>query len=136
MRTRRAIGWSGIAGGAIALLPTLAHAQQVGGGSPLSVPIVKLVLGLLVCAFAALIAALALKRFAQGGAALNGDKPTLRGLIRAPARRVRILETHRVSPHADLCCLSYRDREYLIVFSPGAAILLRETAVNEPKALV
>jgi hypothetical protein len=108
-----------------ALWPMTAQAQTLGGGSDFELPLLRLVLGLLLCVIVAIGAALMLKRFMHGGAAPQIGKWS--DLVRPPQRRVRVLETHRLSPHGDVCVLTCKGREYLIVLSPAGATVIRET---------
>jgi hypothetical protein len=112
-----------------ALWPMAAQAQSLGGAPDFEFPILRLVLGLLLCALVAIVAALMLKRFMHRGSMPRLEKWS--DLVRAPARRIRVLETHRVSPHGDVCMLTCGGREYLIVLSPAGATVIHDTAEQE-----
>jgi hypothetical protein len=52
--------------------------------------------------------------------------PGARFALRVPPRKLRVLETHRLSPHADVCLFAHEGREYLVVLSAAGANVLRE----------
>jgi len=109
-----------------ALWPLTAQAQTLGGGSNFELPILRLVLGLLLCVIVAIVAALLLKRFMHAGAAPRLGKWS--DLVRAPQRRIKVLETYRLSPHGDVCVFTCERRQYLIVLSPAGATIIRDAA--------
>lgn len=112
------------AGLAAAFAPGFAHAST---HSP-ELPFARLALGLILCSILALLAALALRRFMRGG----GLSIPGAGVFRDPGRQVAVLETHRLSSHADVCRLASGDMEYLLVVSPGAATVLESKARPKP----
>lgn len=103
-----------------AVAPRAAHAAA---SSP-ELPFARLALGLILCSIVALLAALALRRFMRGG----GFSIPGAGVFRDLGRQVSVLETHRLSPHADVCRLASGDTEYLLVVSSGAATVLESKA--------
>jgi hypothetical protein len=107
-----------------ALWPMTAHAQDLGGGSDFELPILRLVLGLFLCVMVAIVAVLVLKRFMHAGSIPRPGKWA--DLVRAPPRRIRVLETHRLSPHGDVCMFTCGGRQYLIVLSPAGATIVHE----------
>jgi hypothetical protein len=112
---------------AVAAWPSLAYAQHLGGGAGFEPPLMRLAIGLILCTVIAFVAALALRQFMRTGRfAKAGD------FLRPAQRKVRVLESHRISPHADVCVLACEDREYLVVVSPSGATVLRESAHAEP----
>lgn len=125
MKPRSALGVVG----AVATWPGWASAQTLGGGSDFELPLLRLGLGLALCTIVAFAAALALRRFMAGGglAQLKGL-----GLTHAPQRHVRVLESHRLSPHADICVFSCRDRTYTVIVSAAGATIVRDEAAPAP----
>jgi hypothetical protein len=109
-----------------ALWPMTAQAQTLGGGSDFELPILRLVLGLILCVIVAIVAVLMLKRFMHAGAAPRLGKWS--DLVRTPQRRIKVLETHRLSPHGDICVFTCAGRQYLIVLSPAGATIIGEAA--------
>ncbi len=111
--------------------PLPAAAQSLGGADDFAFPLVRLVLGLLACTLVALITALALRRFMRGRA--TSGQNNLRGLFSPAARKIRVIESHRLSPTADVCMFACEDRQYLVVVSSAGATLLREQAAGAPR---
>jgi hypothetical protein len=112
--------------------PSLASAQRLGGASGFEPPLLRLALGLLLCTLVAIVAALAIRRFMHAGA-LNSMRGRL-SLLGPTARKLRVIESHRISPHADVCMFTSGGREYLVVVSPGGATVLRDEAQAEEPA--
>jgi membrane protein implicated in regulation of membrane protease activity len=108
-----------------AVLPTLAAAGQLGAAAAFEPPLLRLVLGLILCSFIALIAALALRRFMRKGWALPGTGGA-RAWFAASGRQVIVHETQRVSLHGDICRVGWRGRDYLIVVSQNGVAVLAE----------
>ncbi len=109
----------------------LAQAGRLGGGGALDISLTRIVTALLLCLMLAALAALALKR---GGGRI--DLARMRGLFATlPAkRRIEVVETRRVSQHADVCLLRCDGREYLILCAAQQQLVLREAASAEPEA--
>lgn len=106
---------------ALVLAPGAAHAADA---SPFSPPFVRLAFGLVLCSALALAAALILRRFMRQGHTLSWRWP------KAQERGVAVLESYRLSQHADVCRIASGDAEYLVVVSPGAATVLE----SKPRA--
>jgi hypothetical protein len=111
--------------------PALAHAGRLGGGGELNISLTRIVTALLLCLMLAALAVLLLKR--SGG---KFDLAAIRRLIvRAPAdRRITVIETRRVSQHADVCLLRCDGRDYLILCAAQQQTVLRDTPAAEPAA--
>ncbi len=108
-----------------------ATAQRLGGGGALNVSLTRIVMALLLCLMLAALAALALKR--------GGGRIDLAGLTRIFAarpsqRRIEVIETRRVSQHADVCLLRCDGREYLLLCAPQQQTILREAPIAEAEA--
>lgn len=112
------------------LLAQPAWADRLGGGSDLGISLTRIVMALLLCLMLAALAALLLKR--SGG---KIDFAALRGLVaRMPAaRRIEVIETRRVSQHADICLMRCDGREYLILSAAHQQTVLREGDAVEPQ---
>jgi hypothetical protein len=104
-----------------------ALAQQLGGARPVEVPVIQLVAGLALCSLAA-FAAIAVMKKRAGAAFPSLFKWKLPGAI--PAGSIKVLETHRLSVHADLCRFTAADREYLVIVSAGAVTVLRDEPLS------
>lgn len=111
--------------------PALANAGRLGGGGDLGISLTRTVMALLLCLMLAVLAALLLKR--HGG---KVDLAAIRRMaVRLPVqRRIDVVETRRVSQHADICLLRCDGREYLILCAAHQQTVLRETDVTEPLA--
>lgn len=104
--------------------PSLAAHGRLGGGGALDVSLTRIIMSLLLCTMIAVLAALAIKR---GGGRF--DAKAIRGLfLKLPAtrRRIEIVETRRVSQHADVALLRCDDREYLVLCGPHQQTILAE----------
>lgn len=121
---------AGIAFLVAALAPEIAYAQTLGGGGDYELPLLRLVIGLILCTILAIVAAIALKRFMRGGNLFKLGPA--KSFFSVPARKLRVMETQRLSPHADLCLFVCESRQYLVVVSPGGATLLHQG--EEPKS--
>lgn len=106
------------------LSPGLALAQTLSGGASFEPPLVRLVLGLILCSLLAIVAALALKRVLRGATPAKGAK--LVRLLGVTPARIEVLESRRIGPQSDVCMLACDGREYLLVVSSAGATLLRE----------
>jgi len=108
--------------------PAFAHAGRLGGGGDLGISLTRIVTALLLCLMLAVLAAMLLKR--SGGKVDLGAIRRL--LVRMPVqRRIDVIETRRVSQHADVCLLRCDGREYLILCAAQQQTLLREGDVAE-----
>ena len=97
------------------MLCSPAYAQTLGGGGDLEIPFVRIAAALVVGILIAIGAALLLKQRLSGGFKLSGllgSQPSGR-----PGRQIKVHETHRLSPHADLCRFSVLNRQYLVIVS-------------------
>ncbi len=110
------------------LAPSLAAAQTLGRAGDFEFPVLRLALGLLACAFIALIAALALRRFMRGSGKFG--KGAGFGFLAPSARKIRVIESHRLGTSSDVCVFICDGRQYLVVVSAAGATLLR----GEPAA--
>lgn len=113
----------------IVLLPFVfaaspAGAQRLGGGGDLNISLTRIVMALVLCLMLAGLAILLLKR---GGGRV--DLATLRKLVVAMPvrRRIDVIETRRVSQHADLCLFRCDDEEYLVLCAQQQQTVLRRT---------
>jgi hypothetical protein len=102
-----------------------AFAQTLGGGSDIELPLGRLLIGLVLCALIAFLAVFLLKRYNTSGRFLLSFGPN--SATGNSTRRIRVLETHRLSQHADLCRFVSNETEYLVIVSQGGAVVLEET---------
>lgn len=123
-----------LSAGAILLLCLLAPpalAQRLGGGGGVEVSLTRILLALLLCLMLAALAVPLLKRL--GG---RIDLAAIRGLVSLPrvVRRIEVIETRRVSQHADLCLFRCDGREYLVLCASEQQTVLRESEPGERPA--
>jgi hypothetical protein len=107
-----------------AAAPSLAFAQRLGGAPEFETPWLRLIVGLLLCTLVAALAAVVIRRFMHAGSPVNGRFL----FLGAAPRRLRVIETHRLSAHADVCMFTCEGREYLVVVSAAGATVLRDEA--------
>ncbi|KQN21416.1 hypothetical protein ASE86_14415 [Sphingomonas sp. Leaf33] len=102
---------------------------RLGGGGAIDVSLGRIVSALLVCLLLAGAAALLLRR--------GGGRIDWRALAdwkkAAPARRIVVIETRRISAHADICLFRCDDRDYLVLCSASQQQVLRDPPA-EPAA--
>lgn len=106
-----------------------ADAQSLASGQSFEAPLLRLFAGFIVCSLVALVAALLLKRHMSAGKGLPLLQSALGG---GDGRRIAVLETRRLSAHADVCRFTSAGREYLVVVAAGAALVLRDSEIETP----
>lgn len=110
------------------LLATAAATPHLGGASGSPASFVRVVASLIICLIIAALAALLIRQ--RSGAI---DLPSaLRRLAPKPGR-IEVVETRRVSPHADVCLLRHGNCEYLLLLQAGSAQVLSEAAAAASK---
>lgn len=103
---------------------------RLAGGGALDVSLGRIVSALVICLLLAAVAALVLKR---GGGRIDGAM-LRRWSARRPARRIEVVESRRISPHADLCLFRCDDEDYLVLSSAAAQQVLRRAPVTTEPA--
>ena len=102
--------------------PALAAAPaRLGGGGELDISLGRIVLSLIICIIIAVLAILLIRQ--RSG---RIDLRALFARIEPRAAHIRIVETRRLSPHADVSVVEHGGREYLLLLQPTAAQVLRE----------
>ena len=115
-------------------LGATACAQELGGGSEISIPVVRLVLGLVLSILLALVAALVLLRRQRGR--LNGVslfKPLL-NMTPGEEAAIQVIETRRVSAHGDVCLVRSQGQDFLILVTANQLLLLNQTISDTSEA--
>lgn len=104
-----------------------ALAQQLGGAKPLEIPFLQILAALVVCSLAAFAAAVVLQRRAGRTVDLKFRLPWL---TKGPLakRALRVLDSQRLSPHADVCRFTAYDREYVVIVTAGAITIVSDQA--------
>jgi len=104
-----------------AATPACANVVRLGGGQPLEISLARIVAALL---FSLIVAAFAILLIRQRGGKLNLSR--LFGRWEARRRAIHVVETRRLSPHADICLVRHGDSEYLLLLMAGDARVLSE----------
>lgn len=112
--------------------PTMAHAAQVAELHSVNLLWVRLAAGLVLCTLVAIASVLLLKKFSSR-APMQFLAMSRLGL--SSGSSLRVLETRRLSLHADACRFVSADREYLVVVSSGSIAVLRETDAPAPSRM-
>lgn len=109
--------------------PAAAAAQhRLGGGGSLDISLTRIVFALLFCLALAIAVVLLIKR-GGGRIDLSALRSPLAGLT-PPMRRIQVIETRRISVHADLCLLRCDNREYLVLSSAAQQQVLESREVT------
>lgn len=111
----------------MAAAPALAGAGRLGGGQPLEVSLGRIVSALVICIIIAVLAVLLIRQ--RSG---KIDLQALFGRFQVRPRAIEVVETRRLSPHADICLVRNAGREYLLLLLAGNARILREEPVEAP----
>lgn len=106
-------------------VPALASAHRLGGGGDVGVSLGRIVAALLICIIVAVLAALLLRQRAG-----HQDLSRLFSRFDLRARAIEVVETRRLSPHADICLVRHGGKDYLLLTMAGAAQVLSETPTN------
>jgi hypothetical protein len=101
-------------------------AGGLGGGEPLGVSLGRIVTALIICVMTAVLAALLIRQRAG-----KNDLPAFFARLNTAAREIRVIETRRLSPHADICLVRHDDREYLLLLLAGHGRVLRERQATD-----
>jgi hypothetical protein len=119
--------------GAITILVSAppAWSQQLGGAPPVDIPIVQILAGLVLCLFAAFAAALVLKR--RSGLKSSAFRRLLGRAVKQDDG-IAVLETRRLSPHADACRFTSGNREYVVVVTSSSCTVVSDTELPSTNA--
>lgn len=105
---------------------TGAIAQSLGGGGAPEISFMRVFLSLFVCLIVAGLVLLFLRAKMRGGARL----PLLTRLGTSE-QELQLIETRRVAPQTDLCLISCRGIDYLVLIAPGGTTVLDKQSVAE-----
>ncbi len=109
----------------LAATPALAGGGRLGGGQPLEVSLGRIVAALVICIIIAVLAALLIRQRAG-----KLDLYALFGRLQSRPRAIEVVETRRLSPHADICVVRHSGREYLLLLLAGNARILSEQPID------
>ena len=142
------LGGRGLRPGALAWLvfvpgffapATVALAQQLGTSAATEVPWWRVVGALTICLLLAVAAAFSLKwKLAKGPSPLPAPAWASRftesiKTLSGDARRLRLVETLRLSHQIDICLIRCEDREYVVAASPQGGYLIDSHDVKATK---
>jgi len=119
--------------GAFALAPVAARAQNaaqphLGGGGSLDISLGRIIASLVICIIIAVLAILLIRQ--RGG---RGDLAAMFARLQPQARAIEVVETRRLSPHADICLVRHDGRNYLLVLQQGSMQVLRDEPTSGGK---
>ena len=103
------------------ITPALASTHRLAGGGDIGVSLGRIVAALLICIIVAVLAALLLRQRAG-----HQDLARLFTRFDLRARAIEVVETRRLSPHADICLVRYDGKDYLVLLMAGATQVLSE----------
>lgn len=111
-------------------VPAFARPRLGGGGAP-DISFARVTAALVLCLIVAVLAALLLKR---GGGKV--DLASLRTLLKGVRddRRIDVIETRRISQHAEICIVRCDDREYVILSAQQQQMVLHDAVALAPAA--
>ncbi|QNA82938.1 hypothetical protein G4G27_02105 [Sphingomonas sp. So64.6b] len=104
-----------------------ARTRSLGGGGDLDISLGRIIISLVICIVIAGLAALLIKQ--RGG---KFDLKAWLARIEPRTGEIRIVETRRLSLHADISVVRHGDREYLLLLQQNNAQILRERAFPQP----
>lgn len=113
--TRARLISTGAGAAALLLAAAPAVAQRIGQGTGAEVPIWRVLGALLFCLFLAVAAAFVLRRRMSGAMPLA---------FKGRAKRLRLVETIRLSHQADICLIRCDERDYLLAAAPQGVTLI------------
>lgn len=108
------------AAAALGAAPALAGGR-LGGGEPLDVSLGRIVAALVICLIVAFLAVLLVRQ--RSG---KVDLAAWFSRLEVRKRAIQVVETRRLSPHADICVVHHDEREYLLLLMASDARVLRE----------
>jgi flagellar biogenesis protein FliO len=117
-----------------ALVPVAARAQNaaqphLGGGGALDISLGRIIASLVICIIIAVLAILLIRQ--RGG---RGDLAAMFARLQPQARAIKVVETRRLSPHADICLVRHDGRDYLLVLQQGSMQVLRDEPTSGGEA--
>ena len=118
-----------------ALASAPAQAGRLGGGSAPDISIIRILAALVLCALVALAVILIIRVRSGRPISLSWQQwPKFGGIA---AARLEIIESRRISAHADVCLVRCDGRDYLLACGPGGIIVVdqpdAEFSIDEPE---
>jgi len=117
---------------ALTFCPRLAAAQALAGGGGPDISVFRVIFAFVTAAAAAFGLALFL-RARSGHTIVPAD---LARWVKLPvaSRQIEVLETRRISVHADLCLIRNNGSEWLLACGPAGITILRSCNTSTPPA--
>lgn len=129
----RMIAWRSLIFAIAIVLPTASWAYRLGGGSAPAISLIRIGAAFILCCLVA-FAVIVLMR-ARSGQPLRFSVEGLRWFNLAVTNRVEVVESRRLSAHADACLLRCDDRDYFVICGVGGMLLLSECEAEEVAAI-
>jgi flagellar biogenesis protein FliO len=101
-------------------ISSAADAQRLGGAADTDISMVRIFLTLFFCLIVAAFAVFLIRQ------RYGGRMPAMFTRIGSTTARLRLIESRRIAPQSDLCLIECDDREFLLLISPGNALVLKE----------
>lgn len=98
-----------------------AVAHHLGGGGAIDVSLGRIVVSIVICLIIAVLAILLIRQ--RSG---KIDLGALFARMEPRGRAIEIVETRRLSPHADICMVRAGGRDYLLVLQQGSMQVLSD----------
>lgn len=111
-----------------ALIPISARAQQLAGGGAGEIPLLRVLAALVVCIAAAGAVCLLIRRFGMPRGWTGISPLTGRQVLQ---RHIEVVETRRVSSHAELSLVRCHGTEFLILCSPSEHKVLSQMGLGQ-----
>jgi hypothetical protein len=116
---------------ALLLWPAVARAQNaaqphLGGGGSLDISLGRIIASLVICIIVAVLAILLIRQ--RGG---RGDLAAMFARLQPQACAIEVVETRRLSTHADICLVRHNGRDYLLVLQQGSMHVLRDEPTSD-----
>ena len=108
-------------------ISSAAGAQRLGGAAETDISLVRVFLALFFCLILASFAVFLIRQ------RYGGRMPAMFTRIASKTARLRLIECRRIAPQSDLCLIECDDREFLLLISPGSALVLKEQPVTESR---
>jgi hypothetical protein len=107
-----------------------ARTSHLGGGGAVDVSLGRIVISFVICVIVALLAVLLIRQ--------RSGRIDLAGFFarfEPKARAIDIVETRRLSPHADICLVRQGGREYLLVLQQANVAVLRDEPLADEQEI-
>lgn len=115
-----------------AVLTEPAFAAALGSAAPPGVPWLRIVFAFALCIGVAFGAIWLLRLYREGRMARTAAGWLLTRGARAE-RQIEVVETRRISAHADVCLLHWQGRSYLLLVGPSGVSLIDSDHGDRPE---